>query len=240
MATAAQIEANRRNSLKSTGPRTDDGKSRSRFNALDHGCRANILVLPTEDFGEYEKEANAWKLSWKPRNPTEELLVDRIVNLSWQAKRIDRAQTARLSARIHRGERRCRRSGTRDRDRAGTAIVPGRVRAGCAFACAQHGRVERGPRYAPRFGLFEYRKSPPTSCPLPSDDSHRLSVDAGPVGRPTRLAGTGRTLARTDKLKAIRLLGRHPIDALDSIDVAEYISPVTCSSIGKATRLRRY
>ena len=38
MATAAQIEANRRNSQKSCGPRTQAGKDKSRFNALDHGC----------------------------------------------------------------------------------------------------------------------------------------------------------------------------------------------------------
>jgi hypothetical protein len=111
MATAAQIEANRRNARASTGPRTAEGKSRSKFNALDHGCRANILVLPTEDFGEYEKDANAWRLSWQPRNPVEEFLVDRIVNLSWQAKRIDRAQTARLASRSRpRTERRCPRA----------------------------------------------------------------------------------------------------------------------------------
>ena len=51
MATEVQIEANRRNSRKSTGPKTEEGKNRSKFNALDHGCRANVLVLPTEDFG---------------------------------------------------------------------------------------------------------------------------------------------------------------------------------------------
>ena len=70
MATAAQNEANHRNA-QSTSPRTEDGKNRARFNALDHGCRANILVLPTEDFGEYQAEVNAWKLSWQPRNPVE-------------------------------------------------------------------------------------------------------------------------------------------------------------------------
>ena len=64
MATAAQIEANRRNSQKSSGPRTEEGKYRSRLNALDHGCRAKIMVLPTEDFGEYENELKAWKLSF--------------------------------------------------------------------------------------------------------------------------------------------------------------------------------
>ena len=34
MATTLQIEANRRNAQNSTGPRTDQGKAVSRFNAL--------------------------------------------------------------------------------------------------------------------------------------------------------------------------------------------------------------
>jgi hypothetical protein len=63
LATEAQIEANRRNSQKSSGPRTKADKNRSKFNALDHGCRAKILVLPTEDFGQCQEEVNACKLS---------------------------------------------------------------------------------------------------------------------------------------------------------------------------------
>ena len=37
MTSCAKIEANRRNALRSTGPRTDQGKARSRRNALKHG-----------------------------------------------------------------------------------------------------------------------------------------------------------------------------------------------------------
>ena len=70
MATEAQIAANRRNARKSTGPRTEEGKKRSSINALDHGCRANVLVMPGEDVGEYEKLSDAWKRSIRPRNPT--------------------------------------------------------------------------------------------------------------------------------------------------------------------------
>ena len=40
MATAAQIEANRRNCQKSTGPRTEAGKARVRLNPYKHGQRA--------------------------------------------------------------------------------------------------------------------------------------------------------------------------------------------------------
>ncbi len=38
--TARKIEANRRNALKSTGPRTENGKKKSRYNALKHGVPA--------------------------------------------------------------------------------------------------------------------------------------------------------------------------------------------------------
>ena len=103
MATAAQIEANRRNSKKSCGPRTQAGKDKSRFNALDHGCRANILVLPTEVFGDYENQCEAWKLSFRPRNPAEEFLIEGIVSLGCLTRRIDQAQTARLATRMHYG-----------------------------------------------------------------------------------------------------------------------------------------
>ena len=49
MATAAQIAANRRNALKSTGPRTGAGKAASSRNALRHGLRARTAVVLGEN-----------------------------------------------------------------------------------------------------------------------------------------------------------------------------------------------
>ena len=44
MATAAQIEANRRNAQMSTGPKTASGKARASLNSLKHGERAKVVV----------------------------------------------------------------------------------------------------------------------------------------------------------------------------------------------------
>ena len=49
MATPAQFLANQINAQKSTGPRSDEGKAVSRFNALKHAASAQSLIIPGED-----------------------------------------------------------------------------------------------------------------------------------------------------------------------------------------------
>ena len=49
-----QIEANRRNALKSTGPKTEAGKQASRCNALRHGLTAETVIGALEDAEDYE------------------------------------------------------------------------------------------------------------------------------------------------------------------------------------------
>jgi hypothetical protein len=220
MATEAQIEANRRNSQKSTGPRTDEGKNRSRHNALDHGCRANLLNLPTEVFGEYERHSLAWKRSIGPRNPSEEALIDRILRLDLQSKRIDRAQTARLTKRMH--------CGFLEEDNKQQRKV---IELGQKLF-----HDSRGPR------ALQLERQP--GEPLGDGEPVRISDYSLTEDHPMRLVndleatGAGcewlleqwaalRGLLERDipwlapdKLKAVRLLGRHPIDAIDAEDVA--------------------
>jgi hypothetical protein len=221
MATAAQIEANRRNCQTSTSSRTDEGKNRSRLNALDHGCRAHLMVLPTEVFGEYENELQAWRLSFKPRNPVEDVLIERLVSLGWQEKRIDRAQTARLTQRIHHAgieEAECEKEQALDlgqrlfRDACGPL----------ALHLEEHETSELRPD-GEAFRISDYSEDEDHPIRL----VHRLQTTrAGCAWLLDQWADLRALLERgvpwlaSDKLKIVRLLGRHPIDAIDNTDVA--------------------
>src|SRR5690348_15849588 len=82
--TSARRAANARNAQKSTGPRSPDGKMRSRFNALKHGMRAATPVLPGEDPAAFDARLDAWTADLRPRDDVERVLVRRAVQISWQ------------------------------------------------------------------------------------------------------------------------------------------------------------
>jgi hypothetical protein len=231
MATAAQIEANRQNARKSTGPRTEEGKNRSRLNALDHGCRANLMVLPTEVFGEYENELKAWKLSFQPRNPAEDVLVERLVSLGWQQKRIDRAQTARLTRRIYHGEIEEADSVQEEVIELGQKLFQDAC--GPLALHLQH-KISEVYEDGESFRISDYSVDEDQPMRL----VHRLqTTGAGCQWMMDQWADLRALLERgvawlaPDKLKAVRLLGRHPIDAFDSPDVARvYIASFMLAS----------
>ena len=54
MTSFRQIDANRRNARKSTGPTTQEGKQRSRRNALRHGLTAETVIGALEDTEDYK------------------------------------------------------------------------------------------------------------------------------------------------------------------------------------------
>lgn len=95
MATEAQILANRRNALHSTGPRSAEGKAASRFNALKTGIQAKSLVIPGEDSAELEELAAGYHREFQPATPLERFLVDALIHDEWQIRRY-RAIEARL------------------------------------------------------------------------------------------------------------------------------------------------
>ena len=92
MASEAQIEANRRNSQKSTGPRSPAGKTVSRFNALKSGIDAQSLVIPGEDAAELEAVAEDYREQYQPGNALERFLVDEMVAADWQLRRLRKVE----------------------------------------------------------------------------------------------------------------------------------------------------
>ena len=86
-----------RDSLHSTGPRTEPGKQRSSLNALRHGLTARTAVLPTEDPEAYQRHIQQFLHEYAPATPTETQLVHEIANTAWRFNRIPLLEAALLS-----------------------------------------------------------------------------------------------------------------------------------------------
>src|SRR5579883_370784 len=100
MSKANRSEINRQNARKSTGPKTQEGKDRSRCNALKHGLRAEVIPLPDEDPAEIQARSDAWNDHYKPRTPAEQHLVNECVRATLLSDRCDRSHAAALSKRV--------------------------------------------------------------------------------------------------------------------------------------------
>ena len=96
MASQKQIDANRRNAQKSTGPITEAGKAIAKFNALRHGMTAESAVLPYEDHLAYAMLREALLSHYAPANIAEEMLVDVVANSYWRLLRARRVETSTL------------------------------------------------------------------------------------------------------------------------------------------------
>src|SRR3954453_19162344 len=84
MATARQIEANRLNARKSTGPKCTEN---SRRNALKHGRAGSGSVLPRDMEEHVERRMALWARSYQPRDDQEVMVlrfaVANSVRLEW-------------------------------------------------------------------------------------------------------------------------------------------------------------
>jgi hypothetical protein len=96
VATPAQIQANRLNAQRSSGPRTQEGKAASRFNALKHGADAHFLVIPGEDPAELEALALEYHRRFRPDGPLEAFFVETLVKADWDRRRYARIEAQYL------------------------------------------------------------------------------------------------------------------------------------------------
>jgi hypothetical protein len=93
MASEAQVQANRLNSLKSTGPTSSAGKAASRLNAVKSGIYARVMIVPGEDPAEFESMAANYQEEIQPASQIEQYLVDTLIENDWRLRRLRMAET---------------------------------------------------------------------------------------------------------------------------------------------------
>jgi hypothetical protein len=94
MTSLKQIEANRRNALKSTGPTTPEGKERSRCNAVRHGLTAETVIAALEDLEDYEAFEAAVISDYDAESAVDRELVLRLASVLWRLRRATGIETA--------------------------------------------------------------------------------------------------------------------------------------------------
>jgi hypothetical protein len=93
MTSVKQFEANRRNSLKSTGPKTEAGKQASRRNAVRHGLTAETVIGALEDAEDYRAFELAVTADYDAQSAVERELVLRLASLLWRLRRATTIET---------------------------------------------------------------------------------------------------------------------------------------------------
>ena len=73
---------------KASGPRTPEGKQRSKHNALKHGIFSKIVLLKGESGSEFNSMLNGLQNDLRPEGTLEEILVEKLASLLWRYRRI--------------------------------------------------------------------------------------------------------------------------------------------------------
>src|SRR3954463_9734615 len=93
MTSFKQIEANRGNARRSTGPATQEGKLRSRQNAVRHGLTAETVIGALEDAEDYKAFEAAVIADYDAQSAVERELVLRLASLLWRLRRATTMET---------------------------------------------------------------------------------------------------------------------------------------------------
>lgn len=103
--TAKRTAANRRNALKSTGPRTPEGKAKTSLNALKHGLRASSLAVPVlESPEDWEVHRTLVLRDLSPAGYLEAVLAERVAATLWRLGRVVRYESDVVSNAIRAAE----------------------------------------------------------------------------------------------------------------------------------------
>ena len=97
MSKLTKAESARINGAKSKGPKTEEGKARSRFNALRHGLAAKTVCLTEKERPIFEAMVAAYNERFRPADTVEEDLIEQMCVAKWRQRRCWSMETAALS-----------------------------------------------------------------------------------------------------------------------------------------------
>src|SRR5262252_8227541 len=93
MTSFKQNEADRRNALRSTAPKTEAGKQVSRCNAVRHGLTAETVIGALEDAEDYKAFEAAIIADYDAQSVVERELVLRLASILWRLRRATTMET---------------------------------------------------------------------------------------------------------------------------------------------------
>ncbi len=96
MTSQKQIEANRINAQKSTGPNSEEGKTVVSRNAVRHGILSDHIPLNDADFQQYTEFHEVMRRQLQPVDGIQNFLADRIISTAWRLRRIIHVETLML------------------------------------------------------------------------------------------------------------------------------------------------
>ena len=96
----ARVAANRLNALKSSGPKTPEGKDQSRRNALKHGLSGEGVVVSDEDREEIARRARALTSELGAKSSTGTIMVLKMATLSVRSERAAGREAAAVATQV--------------------------------------------------------------------------------------------------------------------------------------------
>ena len=228
---AAKLEANRRNAQKSTGPRTEDGKGHSKYNAVTHGLTARSVLLPGEDPSQLAARQQQLIDDLQPRHSAEITAIELMAGAIRRSDRSERALGNRINFRLRHEPL------EQAKQEQNEAIeLGGRLFWQPAFPLPISKRFQLGKLTEPQCAENAFHPHHPARLRLQLEQT--IPGVAWLLDRWSdlmqRLEGDELWLS-ADAFKMVRLMGKHAIDMVDDLDVTRvFLSSLTLISAPKA------
>ena len=100
-----RIQTNHEAIGKATGPRTAQGKERSKLNALKHGLLSKVILLKGESETKYHSLLNGLLDDLQPQGTLETVFTENLAAILWRKRRLFQVENALVTEKIEFTER---------------------------------------------------------------------------------------------------------------------------------------